>query len=293
MSVFRLGNPKSKIANPECTGAMAAELALLVVFVYLPLVIGSFYVGWLATARQRVHEANHYALLVEGDQSEELGERGEATSELFREFTGQLAVEEGDADEPDIPAPDEIRDLFEKWTEKTYYTKKTVTAHGWFELVGSRVVYRERVNVSYEEGWHMDPEGHLVEGWRLLDDQIPERITDELVDYMRRRKAHSSYTHSWIHDKDEIVAGGGGVGPWNLQVPNDARATRDEWHPECAIRWAKTRMVSDQSPPGASQRTEAGCALDLPDYEPAFDFWHPCEGASQTGGPANPPGPVE
>jgi hypothetical protein len=110
---------------------------------------------------------------------------------------------------------------------------------------------------------------------------------------MRRRKAHSNYVHSWIHDDGKTVAGGNGSDPWNLQVPNDATATRDEWHPECAIRWEKVRMARDQSPPGATQRAEIGCPNILPDYEPDYDFWHPCEGATEPAGPEDLPGPVE
>lgn len=273
-------------------GAMAAELAVLVMFVYVPLVLGAIYIGWLAVGRQRVHEANHYALLIEGDQSEPLPVRGEVTTELFPEFTGDVAVEEGDADQPDIPAPDEIRRLYEKWTEKTYYAKKNVSAHGWFELVGNRVVYRETIRVTYDEGWHMDPEGHIVEGYGLLDDQIPERITDMLVDYMRRRKAHSVYAHKWYNDRDRVVAGDDDVRGWNLSVPNDERATTDQWHPECGVRWTKQRMARDQSPPGASLRLEVQCPLSLPPPEPDADFWHPCEGTEQ-GQQEELPGPVE
>jgi len=243
---------------------MAAELAVLVMFVYVPLVFGAIYIGWLAVGRQRVHEANHYALLIEGDQSEPLPAEGEVTTELFPEFTGDVEVREGDADEPDIPAPDEIRTLYEKWTEKTYYAKKNVSAHGWFELQGSRVVYRETIRVTYDEGWHMDPEGYIVEGYRLLDDQIPERVTDMLVDYMRRRKAHSLYVHKWYSDRDRVVAGDEDV----------------------------ERMARDQSPPGASLRREVQCPLTLPDPEPSFDFWHPCEG-TERGQQEELPGPVE
>jgi len=349
------------------TAAMAAELSLLVVFVYLPLIVGAFVVGWLATGRQRVHESNHYALLVEGDQSETRDDRGEVTTELFREFTGEVAVAEGDADEPDIPAPDEIQDLFEKWTEKTYYVRTSVSAHGSFHLEGGRVVYRESVRVTRDEGWHMDPEGSIVEALKLLDDDIPRHITEELVDFLRRRTAHTNYYHSWKEqgrdlDQDAwsvntwtevvgpdlesrgLVPGGSwdaltrqeqedvwrgltdqqrqavgaaagefirqnvwvrkddglalrnrydeGSTPWNLTVPNDARASRDEWHPEAAIRWVKTRMIGDQSPPGADQRSDVGLPNILPDYEACFDFWHPSEGTPEEGG-GELPGPVE
>ena len=273
-------------------GAMAAELAVLVMFVYVPLVFGAIYIGWLAVGRQRVLEANHYALLIEGDQSEPLAVRGEVSDELFREFTGDVRVEEGDADQPDIPAPDEIRKLFEKWTEKTYYAKKNVSAHGWFELVGSRVVYREVIRVTYDEGWHMDPEGHIVEGYRLLDDQIPERITDLLVDYIRRRRAKSQYVHRWYNDRDRVVAGDQDVEGWNLKVPTDQRFDTDPWRPECAVRWTKRRMARDQSPPGASLRLEVQCPLTLPNPEPSFDYWHPCEGTEQSQ-QEDLPGPVE
>ena len=271
-------------------GAMAAELALLVFFVYVPLIIGSLYVSWLAVARQQVGDANHYALLHEDDQTQALGNQGEVSQAFFPEFTGLVAVEDTDAAQADIPGPDELRELFEEFTKPIYY--RNVSASGSFYLDGSRVRYRETVNIS--EGFRTRPEGQLVEGWNLLDDQIPERVTELMVDYMRRRRAHTNYVHAWVHDRDEIVAGNSTVGPWNLQVPNDARARRDEWNPECALRWQKVRMANDQSPPGAEQRSEVGMPLELPDYEPAYDFWHPCEGWAATPDDDDDlPGPVE
>ena len=48
---FMLDNQESRIKNRECVrGAVAAELAVLVVFVYVPLTIGAIYIGWLALA---------------------------------------------------------------------------------------------------------------------------------------------------------------------------------------------------------------------------------------------------
>ena len=271
-------------------GAMAAELALLVLFVYVPLIIGSMYVSWLAVARQQVNDANHFTLLDEGDQTQDLGTQGEVSSTFFPEFTGQVAVEDTDAAQAQIPGPDELHDLFEEFTKPIHY--RNVSARGSFYLDGSTVRYRETVNVN--EGYRVRPEGQLVESWNLLDDEIPERITDLLVNYMRRRKAHANYVHSWVHDKDEVVAGNGTVGPWNLKVPNDATALRDEWNPECAVRWQKVRMAGDQTPPGASQRSEVGMPLYLADYEPAYDFWHPCEGWAPTAADDEDlPGPVE
>ena len=265
-------------------GAMAAELAILTLFVYVPLIFGSIYVGWLATARQRVHNANHYAIWAEGDQSEDYEPVGEVHSAKFREFPGQVRVQETDPPDADVPSPGEIRELFDEFTKLQHY--RNVSAHGSFHLVGSRVVYRESVRV--DEGYRMRPEGQLVEAWKLLDDQIPERITELLVDYMHRRQAHTNYAHAWYHDKDPVVAGDSKVKGWNLEVPNDARATKDEWHPVAAVRWDKVRQARDQSPPGAQQRSWVGMSNSLPGIEPDdYDFWHPCEGWSTD--PAPPP----
>jgi len=256
---------------------MAAELALLTAFVYIPLIFGSIYVGWLATARQRVHEANHYSIWAEGDQSEDFPSVGEVHSVAFREFTGQVRVQETDPADADVPGPGEIRDLFEAFTQLRYSPGGT-SAVGSFALEGSRVVYRERI-VQTPPSWSMRPEGQLVEAWKLLDDQIPERITEQLVDYLHRRQAHTNYQHMWYHDKDKVVAGDAQVGAWNLQVPNDAIATKDEWHPAAAVRWSKTREARDQAPPGAQQRSWLGTGNDPPAIEPNdYDFWHPCEG---------------
>jgi hypothetical protein len=264
--------------NAKTTGAVAAELALLVAFVYVPLSIGAIYIGWLAVARGQVHQANHYAIYAEGDQSEALQERGQVTDEFFPEFTGNVSVEEGDAEEPDIPGDNELRDLFNAFTEPIHY--RNVSAHGSFHLVGGRVVYRESINVS--EGWRIRPEGQLVNSWRLLDDNIPEDLTRYLQDYLRRRAARSVYEHSWVHDDLDVVAGDEDVGPWNLEVPSDT-ATQDQWHPEAAVRWDKTRMVGDQQPPAAEQRAWIGTPSIFPDPQPTDDYWHPCEGPD-TGG---------
>jgi len=264
---------------------MAAELAVLTAFVYVPLIFGAIYVGWLATARQRVHEGNHYSIWAEGDQSEEFPPVGEVHGVGFREFPGQVRVQETDPPDADVPGPNELRDLFEEFTKLIHY--RNVSAHGSFSLQGSRVVYRESVHVS--EGYRMRPEGQLVEAWDLLDDQIPERITEVLVDYMHRRQAHTNYAHMWYHDKDKVVAGDRDVAAWNLQIPNDDKVTKDEWSPVAAIRWDKTREARDQSPPAAQQRSWVGCGNDPPLVEPNdYDFWHPCEGWDTT--PQPPPG---
>ncbi|MFP4057887.1 MAG: hypothetical protein ACLF0G_13555 [Candidatus Brocadiia bacterium] len=252
-------------------GAMAAELAVLALFVYLPIVVGGAYIGWLSVARERVHHSNHYALYDEGDQSEALDVRGENEARFFREFTGRLRVDEGDAADADVPMPGVLRDMFTEFTVPIHY--RHVSARGSFELVGSRVVYREHVSV--DEGFRVRPEGQVVESLRLLADEIPENLTEYLQDYMRRRRAHSAYLHRWVHDDDPTVAGDSEVGPWNLWVPNVRTATRDEWHPEAAVRATKTRMVGDQSPPAAHQRDLIDAPLDMPGYEPSEDFWHP------------------
>jgi len=257
-------------------GAVAAEMALLVFFVYVPLVIGALYIAWLAVGRQRVHETNHYALLGEGDQSEQLAERGDMTTEFFREFTGQVEVQEDPGDDPDVPGDDELRDLWDEFTKPIHY--RNVSAHGSFHLVGGRVVYRESVHVS--EGYRIRPEGQCVEKWNLLADNIPENVTDFLQEYLIRRKVHSFYRHSWIHDDTDVVAGGGGVAGWNLQVPVDD-PTKPVWTPETATRGDKTREARDQRPPAASLRQTIGTPLQFPDAEPSDDFWHPCEGPFQ------------
>ncbi len=267
-------------------GAMAAELAILTFFVYVPLIFGSIYVGWLATGRQRVHEGNHQSIWEQGDQSEDYPTVGEIHTSAFREFPGQVRVQETDPADADVPSSGEIRDLFEEFTKLIHY--RNVSAHGSFSLQGSRVVYHESVRV--DEGYRMRPEGQLVEAWKLLDDQIPERITTTLLDYMHRRQAHTNYQLMWYHDKDKVVAGDSKVGAWNLVIPNDAKATKDEWSPEAAVRWSKTREARDQSPPGAEQRSWVGCPNSPPAVEPNdYDYWHRCEGWKPTPQPP-PPG---
>jgi len=193
---------------------MAVELALLVSFVYVPISFGAIYLGWLAAARQRVHEGNHYALYMfpYGDQLPGLNGASppanasivnEVRATFFREFTGRPETRVGDADDADIPGPDEVRDMLEQFTELTYYYN--ASARGSFRLVGSTVVYQESVNV--DEGYRMRPEGQIVESMGLLDDNIPENITGILwwpwpagspeARYMRRRRAHTNYLHYW------------------------------------------------------------------------------------------------
>ncbi len=272
-------------------GAMAAELAVLTAFVYVPLIFGSIYVGWLATGRQRVHEANHYSIWAEGDQSEDYPTVGEVHNVAFREFPGQVRVSEADPADADVPMPGELRDLFEEFTRPIHY--RNVSAHGSFYLDGSTVRYRETIRV--DEGYRVRPEGQLVEAWDLLDDQIPERLTTLLVDYMHRRQARSNYLHIGSHDRDKVVAGDRDVAGWNLEIPNDARATRDEWNPAAAVRWTKRREARDQMPPGARERSQVGINNNLPGIDPDdYDFWHPCEGwlPQQPAPPGpNPPTP--
>lgn len=269
------------VARVRRRGAMAAELAVLTAFVYVPLIFGAIYVGWLATARQRVHEGNHYSLWAEGDQSEDFPTRGEVPGVGFREFPGQVRVQENDPVDADVPGPREIRDLFEEFTKLQHY--RNVSAHGSFYLDGNTVRYRESVRV--DEGYRMRPEGQLVEAWKLLDDQIPERITEQLIEYMHRRQAHTNYQHAWFHDRDRVVAGDGKVAGWNLEIPNDAKATKDEWSPVAAVRWTKKREARDQSPPGARERSDVGISNSLPVVESDYDIWHPCEGWKAQAGP--------
>ena len=297
---FGLENQKSRIKNQKCRrrrrGAVAAELAVLVVFVYVPLTIGAIYVGWLALARERVHQANHYALLGEGDQSETLSDRGEVTRQFFGEFTGETAVAEGPADDPEIPGPGEIRDLFNEYCRRDYWRRRTVIparppapprASGGFTLGGGGISYEERVDpgggggsearVVITEGYnYAHREKFLaVQELRLLDDQIPERLTGHLGGYLERLTAHAFYRHSWAHDRSSVVAGDDQARGMRLQVPYAPTARRDEWHPECAVRGTKVRTARGQSPPGGDVvRQIAGPGVP-PSYETDTDFMHP------------------
>jgi len=253
-------------------GAVAAEMALLVFFVYVPLTIGALHVAWLATGRQRVHEVNHYSLFAHGDQSEALAERGAMEREFFREFTGSTEVNERDTDEPDVPMDGELRDMWEEFRKPIYY--KNVSAHGSFHLVGNTVVYRETTRV--DEGFRVRPEGQCVDKWNLLADNIPERVTALFQEYMIRREAHSYYQHHWIHDQDETIQGGGGVRGWNIRVPTSE--VSEFWTPQCAIRYLEQRESRDPMPPASDQRAIIGTPSTFPDSEPSYDYWHPCEG---------------
>lgn len=288
MPFRRLTLSTRRSARRTRRGAVAAELALLVAFVYIPLILGAIYVGWLALARERIHQANHYAIYADGSQNEFLADRGEITAEFFPEFTGNVRVTEDDAPEPNIPGDDELRKLFEAYTEPIHY--RNVSAHGSFHLVGGRVVYRE--NIRVDEGTRIRPEGQLVLDWRLLEDNIPQNLTAYLQDYLRRRTAHTAYEHSWVHDEDEVVAGGGDVAGWNLNVPDEGVPDlKDQWHPEAAIRWTKSRMTGDQTPPAARERAWIGTPSIFPDAEPNADFWEPCEGPPPAGGGGGAPTP--
>lgn len=285
-----MGNRKSKMA-----GAVAAELAVLTVFVYVPLVIGAIYVGWLALGRDRVHEANHYALLADGDQSELFVERGDVTRRFFGEFTGEVRVRERQAEDPEVPGPTEVRDLFEEYARTVYWRTETTVrdvpspprASGGFSLGGGGITYDEDIDpgrggpvserLVIREGWndaHPDKARH-VRQLRLLEDSIPEHLTEHLIDYLRRVQARSIYRHSWVHDDGDPVGGNPAVRGWNLEVPAPDPAGRVEWNPATAIRGHKVRMARDQTPPGADLRHNTGFPVGLPGYEPDTDFMHP------------------
>jgi len=274
---------RSPLAARRRRGAVAAELALLVFFVYVPLIIGALHVAWLAAGRQRVLETTHYAIFADDDQSEDLAERGEMEREFFGEFTGSLDVKERNTDEPEVPMDDELREMWEAFRVPIHY--RNVSAHGSFHLVGSRVVYRETTNV--DEGFRIRPEGQCVEEWNLLADNIPEDVTELLQDYMIRREAHSFYEHHWIHDRDEVIQGGGGVRGLNIRVPTSE--VSQYWTPKSAIRFVEQRQARDSVPPGLSQRSRVGAPRNFPDAEPVFDYWHPCEGPSDDEQNPNPP----
>jgi hypothetical protein len=274
-------------------GACAAELALLVPFVYLPLVVGAMYIGWLATARERVHESNHYALWLPGEQS-----ASEVQAEFFREFTGPVTqLVDCDDKEPDVPSPGELWKLFDAFTKPISW-QTDPTAHVEFYLDGSVIRSRMVVNPG-ESGFRVRPEGEQVNAWHLLDNNIPKNLSDLLVGYLHRRNAYTEYLHSWVLNREAWAptpgTGGGtlsrwtddgssrglratgdsGTRAWNLYVPNPA--FHDQWTTAAAVRWDKTRMARDQTPPAAQLRglVPNGCSNSLPDYEKSDDFWHP------------------
>jgi hypothetical protein len=287
-------NRQSATGSRKCSGAVATELALLVVFVYLPLVIGAMYVAWMALARGRVHEANHYALHRSGDQSETATERGVVSEEFFREFTGSVTVREGTADDPQVPGPREIRDLFEEYARQYYWTETIIHRHvpqpprawGGFTLGGGGVTYEERVEpgcppreptIEIRDGWAYahKRQAREVEQLGLLQDEIPERLTDHMAGFMRRWRTQAIYRHSWAHDADPIVAGRQGERAWNLQVPAPDVSGRDAWSPEGSTRGSKVRQARDTIPPGAWVRSLLQCPSEFPPPEPDTDFMHP------------------
>ena len=294
--------PNALVARcaPRCRGACAAELALLVPFVYLPLVVGAIYIGWLATARERIHESNHYALWKPGEQSS-----GEVQATFFKEFTGIATLTDTDDKEPDVPSPGELRNLFEAWTKPISWSTQP-TAHVEFYLDGGTIRSHMIVDPG-QSGTRIPWEGDMVNGWRLLEDNIPEDLSNQLVDYLHRRNAYTEYLHSWTLDREAYAhqrggadgtlsrwtddggtrslrgVGDSGTSSWNLYVPNPA--FRDRWTTEAAVRWDKTRMARDQTPPGAQQRglVPNGCPNNLPDYTKTDDYWHPGD-ATKKGG---------
>lgn len=263
---------------------MASELALLVAFVYIPIVLGSMYIAWLAVGRQRVREASHAALYPREDEvaagTGELAEsfKQEAEQAYFREFTGDPEIEGRYADDRDVPMSGELRKMFEAFTEPIYH--RNVSAHGSFALQGGRVVYRESVHIS--EGWSVRPEGQVVNSLRLLDDGIPEDLTEHLQEYLRRRMAFASY-HQTLrpgasgnpNGHDVVVRGDEKVDAWSLRVPNEEAGRLEGWRPEATVRWTKQRMTDDQSPPAAEQREWIGTPPAFEAPETSEDFWNP------------------
>ena len=305
MAATVFGNRKSQIANRKSSGAVATELSLLVVFVYLPLVIGSMYIAWLALARGRVHEANHFALHQQGNQSELSVERGRIANEFFEGFTGDVIVVEGAADAPEVPMPGEVRDLFEEYVRQYHWRRERVIqapapsqprpprAWGGFTLGGGGVSYEEHVDpgVTYppatpppepriviEEGsaYAHASKAREVMALGLLDDDIPEHLTRHMVDFMGRHRTQAVYRHRWLHDRDPVVAGSGGRRKeWLLQVPAPEVKAHDEWSPEGATRGTKVRQSREYSPPGADMRSLLQCPVSFPGYETDVDFMHP------------------
>jgi hypothetical protein len=265
---------------------MASELALLVLFVYIPIVLGSMYIAWLAVGRQRVREASHAALYPREDEvaagTGELAEsyKQEAEEAYFREFHGDPEIEGRYADDRDVPMSGELRKMFEKFTEPMYHPS-SVTARGSFALQGGRVVYRETI-IRTPERWTIRPEGQVVNSLRLLDDEIPENLTELLQEYMRRRMAFASY-HQTLrpgnsgnpNGHDVVVRGDEKDDAWSLRVPNEEAGRLEGWRPESAVRWTKQRMVGDQSPPGSDQRSWIGTPPAFETPETSEDFWNP------------------
>ncbi|NQT86059.1 hypothetical protein HQ560_04800 [bacterium] len=265
---------------------MASELALLVLFVYIPVILGGLYVAWLSVGRQRVREAAHAALYPRHDEADsgsgELHEafKQETKQAYFNEFTGDPEVEGRWADDRDVPMNGKMREMFEAFAEPMYHPP-SASAHGGFRLEGGRVVYSESVRIRPEH-WSIRPEGQVVNSLRLLDDDIPENLTEHLQEYLRRRVSFASYEHSirpghtqGKGQHDYVVEGDKDVKGWNLQVPNEEQGQRDGWRPEATVRWTKQRMVDDQSPPAFEQRGWIGAPTGFPDAEPSDDFWNP------------------
>ncbi len=291
---MRAFDRQSEIGKRRRRGAVATELALLVPFVYLPLILGAIYVAWLAAARGRVHEANHYAVHKAGDQRELAAERGSVSQEFFREFPGEVIVFEAAADDPEVPGPREVRDLFEEyvrsysWRREIWHRDAPPQPRAWggFTLGGGGVTYQQRVEpgrpprdpwLEVQEGtaYAHKSKAREVEQLGLLDDEIPEGLTEHMSDYMWRRQAQAIYRHRWLHDRDPVVAGAKGERAWNAQVPARDVVSRDVWQPEAAIRGSKVRQARDQLPPGAWVRSRLGCPSGLPGYELDSDFMHP------------------
>jgi hypothetical protein len=263
---------------------MASELALLVLFVYIPIVLGSMYIAWLAVGRQRVREAGHAALYPREDEvaagTGELAEsfKQEAEEAYFGEFHGDPEIEGRYADDRDVPMSGELRKMFEKFTEPMFY--RNVSARGSFALQNGRVVYRENVNIS--EGWRIRPEGQVVNSLRLLDNEIPENLTELLQEYLRRRMAFASY-HQTLRPgasgnpdgHDVVVRGDEKVAAWSLRVPNEEAGRLEGWRPEATVRWTKRRETGDQSPPASEQRSWIGTPGAFEAPETSEDFWNP------------------
>lgn len=294
-ALFARGKPRSR-------GACAAELALLVPFVYLPLVAGAIYIGWLATARERVYESDQYLV-----QRRDPATTDEIQGIFFREFTGRVTQAVGSDDpEPDVPSPGEIQKLFEMWTTKPTFWSSNPTAHVEFYLDGSTIRSRMIVDPG-RSGSSIPWEGQMVQAWGLLNNNVPDDLSNQLLDFMHRRDAYTEYLHSWVLDREawapQTGAGGNlsrwnddgssrslratgdsGTRGWNLSIPNPA--FRPQWTIESAIRWDKTRMARDQTPPASSERAFVpnGCSNNPPGCVKTDDYWHPGDATKPAGG---------
>ena len=165
-------------------GNALVELVLLVPL-YVLIIAGALLLGEIALVQMQSHEANEYAALEPGDQSESAGlrESGPMKATFWDRYLGSLDLAE--ISEGPSPSTGEIEELLEEMTTLQYST----SAYGSFSFVDGRLQYTVTTSQHSWRRW----EGNYVLSHGLLEDGTPQLIHDTLADYMDRNRVQTVY----------------------------------------------------------------------------------------------------